>query len=937
MKPTEPPTQSDTSEEMKGLIESFHAIGQRLEELTAGEVDTVMDRQGRTALLRHAQEHLRHNEALKQAAILDALPANIAVLDAQGTIVSVNEAWRCFATANALQGPRFGIGVNYLSICDRAGGVDSGEGIQVAAGIRAVLLGESPKYSIKYPCHSATDQRWFLMTVTPLTNQRPTGAVVMHLNVTEERKIRLALRESERRFSDMLGTVQLAAVMLDREANVIYCNDYLLHLTGWQREDVMGRNWFETFMPAELGDMRPVFAALLDNLPEAWHREQEIFTRTRERRLVRWNNSVLRNGTDEVIGVASIGEDITEQKKAEMRIKRLNRVYAMLSGINALIVRVRDRGELFREACRLAVELGSFRVAWIGVTDPLTQEGKVAAWHGGEPGAVDAIRLSARADSMLSEEPPSRALRSSGPMICNDIDKEPMDAVERAELLAQGHRASGYFPLALQGQPRGILALFSGEVDVFDEQETQLLTELAVDISFALDHIEKLERLEYLAYYDVLTGLANRTLFLQRVSQHLLDATAGEHLVALFLFDVERFKNINDSLGQAAGDELLRQVATWLTLQLGDEKMVARIGMDRFAAVLLGVRHHGGIRQLLEQALMAFMNHPFPLNGAVFRIAIKVGISVFPDDGGNAEALFKNAESALKKAKTSGDRYLFYNAQMTASVASKLALENQLRQALENEEFVLHYQPKVCLGNGRVIGAEALIRWNDPRTGLVPPGQFIPVLEEIGLIYEVGRWALRQAIADYMRWRRSGLAAVPVAVNVSPLQLRNRDFINDVQQAIDIDPLAAAGLQLEITESLIMEDVLHSISSLRAIRAMGVRIAIDDFGTGFSSLSYLSKLPVDTLKIDRSFIIDMSDSGDGLALVATIITLAHSLKLDVVAEGVETEEQRGQLEQLGCDEMQGYLFSRPLPCDMFETRFLGPRLASVKPESGNMK
>jgi EAL domain-containing protein (putative c-di-GMP-specific phosphodiesterase class I) len=259
---------------------------------------------------------------------------------------------------------------------------------------------------------------------------------------------------------------------------------------------------------------------------------------------------------------------------------------------------------------------------------------------------------------------------------------------------------------------------------------------------------------------------------------------------------------------------------------------------------------------------------------------------------------------------------------MTETVALRLTLENQLRQALDKEEFVLHYQPKVSLASGKLTSVEALIRWNDPRTGLVPPGRFIPILEETGLIYEVGRWALHKAIEDYLRWRTTGLSAVRIAVNVSALQLRNRNFAAEIKHAIGIDTHAAAGLELEITEGMIMEDVKHSISSLQAIRAMGVTIAIDDFGTGFSSLSYLSRLPVDTLKIDRSFVIGMTAGPEGLALVSTIVNLAHSLKLKVVAEGVETDEQSRLLRLLNCDEMQGYLFSKPLPHEIFESRYL---------------
>jgi diguanylate cyclase (GGDEF)-like protein len=468
----------------------------------------------------------------------------------------------------------------------------------------------------------------------------------------------------------------------------------------------------------------------------------------------------------------------------------------------------------------------------------------------------------------------------------------------------------------------GALALYSAEGGFFDEQEMKLLTELAGDIGFALNHIEKQARLDYLAYYDALTGLANRSLFLERAAQYMRSAVSGGHKLALFLVDLERFKNINDSLGRPAGDALLQQVAKWLTRIVADANLLARLGADHFAVVLPEVKQDGEVARLLEKTMAAFQEHPFRLNDAVFRIAAKVGVALFPDDGASADTLFRNAEAALKKAKASGDRYLFYTERMTATVAGELTLENQLRQALDREEFVLHYQPKVNLVSGKLTGAEALIRWNDPRTGLVPPGRFIPILEDTGLIHEVGRWALRKAIEEYLRWRTAGLAAVRIAVNVSPLQLRSRGFVAEIQQAVGTHAHAAGGLELEITESLIMEDVKHSIASLKAIRAMGVRIAIDDFGTGFSSLSYLSKLPVDTLKIDRSFVTDITAGPEGLALVSTIIKLAHSLKLEVVAEGVETEEQSGLLRLLDCDEMQGFLFSKPVPRGLFETRYL---------------
>src|SRR5450432_630728 len=478
------------------------------------------------------------------------------------------------------------------------------------------------------------------------------------------------------------------------------------------------------------------------------------------------------------------------------------------------------------------------------------------------------------------------------------------------------------------------LGEFNSQLDRKVRERTKELTESALaSLNMMQDAVHQREdaeqaheKLDYLAYYDALTGLANRSLFLERVAQYMRIAAGSEHKLALFLIDLERFKNINDSLGQLAGDELLKQVAKWLERNIGDANLVARVGADHFAVVLPEVAAESYVTGLLEQTMAALLEQPFHMNDAVFRIAAKAGIALFPDDGDNADALFKHAEAALKNAKARGDRYLFYTQTMTDRVAGKLTLENQLRRALDNEEFVLHYQPKVNLVSGKLTSAEALIRWNDPRTGLVSPGQFIPILEETGLIYDVGRWALHKAIDDYLRWHTAGLAAVRIAVNVSPVQLRKRGFIAEVEQAIGIDAHAAAGLELEITESMIMEYIKQSVASLQAIRAMGVNIAIDDFGTGFSSLSYLSKLPVDTLKIDHSFVNDMTAGPEGLALVSTIINLAHSLNLNVVAEGVETEEQSRLLGLLGCDEMQGFLFSEPMPSAVFEASYLASSL-----------
>ena len=611
-------------------------------------------------------------------------------------------------------------------------------------------------------------------------------------------------------------------------------------------------------------------------------------------------------------------QDITERKAAENRIRRLNRVLAVLSQINSLIVRVQDRNELFREACKIATEAGEFRMSMVAMVDragivPIAAEGKDAKLL-----ADIGQRLSS--SELAAVTMVARAIREKKPIVSNDSQHDP--AVMFARPYAEaGINSMVVLPLIVENKAVGVFALFATECDFFLAEEMQLLAELTSDISFAIDHINKQEQLDYLAFYDALTGLANRSLFLERVRQYIHNRKAGQKL-ALFLIDMERFKRINDSLGRGAGDVLLVQIAKWMTDYAKDADLLARIGEDHFAAVMPDVRQDGDIGRLVEKTQTALQGHPFVLNDTEIRISAKIGIAIFPDDGVDAETLLGNAEAALKTAKKTGDRYLFHTKRIADTVSGKLSLENQLRHAIDSEEFVLHYQPKINLKSGKVVAAEALIRWNNPRTGLVLPGEFIPLLEETGLIFEVGRWALRKSIEDNLRWRNAGLASMRIAVNVSPLQLRNRNFVAEIKRKISTEPRAAEGLELEITESVFMDDLEHNILTLQAIRDLGVTIAIDDFGTGFSSLSYISRLPVDTLKIDRSFVINMTKGPQGLALVSTIINLGHSLGLKVVAEGVDAEEQSSLLRLLNCDEMQGFYFSKPVPMDIFEARFL---------------
>lgn len=723
----------------KPSAEVAPAAGQSLEQLPG---DAVTDRDRRTFVPRHAPPQLHDREAARRVAILDALPAQIALLDAHGVIVSVNETWRRFDCAHLLQDPHYGVGFDYLRACDLAPVSEGLHAHQAAAAIRAVLAGEKKTFSIEYPCQAATGPRWFLLTVAPLGSD---GAVVMQVDVSERRRG----EEAVRRFADAMDATADAIYLVDRTTmSFVHVNEAACRMQGQTR--------------AELLALGP--AAQLATSPAE---------------LEATYDAVIASGSAPPVEVQRARAD-GAQVWVEVRRQ------AQRSGDRWLIVTlVRD------------------------ITDRKEAEGRV---------------------------------------------------------------------------------------------------------------VEKQARLDYLAYYDALTGLANRSLFLERVARYVRGGDAGQAL-ALCLLDLDRFSDVNDSLGRVAGDALLKQVAEWLTHHFGDASLVARVDADQFAMVLPALGDAGAAGRLVAAAMTALVEQPFRLNDAVFRIAARAGVAVFPADGADAETLFRNAAAALSRGKASGERVLFYTPGMGEAASGRLTLENQLREALDRDEFVLHYQPKMNLATGLPSGAEALLRWDDPRTGLVAPARFIHILEETGLIHAVGRWVLRRAIADGRQWRAAGLAVGRIAVNVSLLQLRSPGFIAQLEQAIGGDAQVAAGLEIEITESVIMADARHAIASLAAIRAMGVAVAIDDFGTGFSSLSYLSQLPVDTLKIDRSFVLGMTATRQGLALVSTIIGLGHALNLNVVAEGVESEEESRLLRLLYCDEMQGFLYSQPLPGEAFAARY----------------
>ena len=444
--------------------------------------------------------------------------------------------------------------------------------------------------------------------------------------------------------------------------------------------------------------------------------------------------------------------------------------------------------------------------------------------------------------------------------------------------------------------------------------DRELLTR---SMHYSIERKHYQQQIEHQANYDALTGLPNRSLLYDRLKQAVY-AQRMVRAVAVVFIDLDHFKFVNDSLGHSTGDKLLKDMGERLRLVLRDGDTVARLGGDEFVLILNDQTRDDVIFRAMQR-INAKLSEPFVIDGKELYVTCSAGISLYPQDGTDVETLLKNADAAMYRAKEHGrNNFQFYTAEMNSKVNERLALENSLRRALERKEFVLHYQSKVDLKTGAIVGAEALLRWNHPERGLMLPDLFVPLAEETGLIVPIGEWVLREACTQNQAWRSEGLPPITVSVNVSARQFRQHILVDAVSRILAETGLDPLYLEMELTESMIMHNADAVIAILRQLTALGVQLSVDDFGTGYSSLSYLKNLPIDTLKIDQSFVRDIvAGTPDHRVLARAIISIGHSLDLKVVAEGVETEAQLEYLTRHGCDEVQGYYFSRPVPPEAF--------------------
>jgi len=735
------------------------------------------------------------------------------------------------------------------------------------------------------------------------------------LRALEERRMRAARRQAESRFRDLIEFAPDAMVLINQHGAIEIVNRRMELLFGYPRAELVGQ-------PSGM---------LVPACYEKWHQalnDEAALSRLLKGGLAPFEASGQRRDgsgfpaeitlsplqTAGELWISGVIRDISERRAQEERLARLTRIRTILGSISGVILRIRDRQRLLREACRIVVEEGHFAAAAVGLVDPETLSVTPVASAGLDPRFLREIPTSADPQQLGGQGMIGTALRTKRNMVAHDLLNAPALALSPATFLEYGYRSAFVLPLLAGDQAIGVLALFATTPEAFDDEEQQLLTALTADISFALDYIAKSEQLNYLAYFDAITGLPNRALFRDRTAQMITPSAGGQpERIAVVLIDIERFRDLNDTLGRACGDDILRVVARRLTDIVPDPNHLARLNADCFALIVRENASGTEVVNLLERRLNPHLAEPTPILEREVRLSVKAGIATFPSDGTSADLLLRNAETALKNAKEAKAHYLFYTAEMNRRTAEKFSIETRLRRALEQEQFQLHYQPKYDLRSGRIVGLEALLRWEEPGTGLVMPGTFIPVLEETGLIVEVGDWVLRRALTQHREWCQAGIAPPRIAVNVSQLQLRQRDFVANLQQQLGAD--RGHALEIEITESLFMEGMDRDAArgKLSVLREAGLTVAIDDFGTGYSSLSYIAQLPIDTLKIDRSFVSDMTSSASHRAIVSTIISLAHSLNLTVVAEGVETRQQARLLQDFGCDQIQGFLHTPALP------------------------
>ena len=764
---------------------------------------------------------------------------------------------------------------------------------------------------------------WALRTMSVVRDDvgNPQYLISVVEDITERKQVETALRDSEARYRSVVAAIVEGVVLRDKNARIVACNASAERILGRTLDQMRGNVFFDPSWQAIREDGSP--------FPDE---ERTIHVALRTGRLqsnvvqglrkpdgaVLWLSMNVQPLFDEsgttLSGIVSTLTDITQRKQAEARQAMEHAVTRVLADAETLAEAI---PKIIQTICETMGWHCGARWWWDKETGLLRC---VECWGIDTP----EIRKFMAENSKRTVDPvltPGRGLvrriyNTGQPVWIADISQQ-IDLQRAAAVIKAGLHGAFGFPLLLGAEVLGVMEFFHRDVREPDNMLIQSAHSIGNQIGQYMVRQQAEEAVKLVATHDALTGLPNRVMFNQRLS-HAIDQSQrhGRRLAVMFI-DLDRFKVINDTLGHDAGDELLRDVAKRLKENLRATDTVARLGGDEFVVLIEDVPDplYAGS---LAQKLIAALNTGFMLLEKEYHISASIGISAYPDDGDDLQTLLKNADIAMYRAKDQGrNTFRFYAAQMNVHSVERLALESGLRRALERDELVVHYQPKVDVRSGGMTGVEALVRWQHPELGLLAPGKFIPLAEETGLIVPIGKWVLRTACTQARAWHGKWLPPLRIAVNLSPRQFIPGDLPREVMRILRDTGFSPAHLELEITETTVMHNPERAAVTLEQLKAMGVSIAIDDFGTGYSSLAYLKRFPIDSVKIDRSFIAGLPGDADDAAITRGVIAMAHSLHLNVIAEGVETREQSEFLRQHGCDEMQGNYVSPPLPEQRF--------------------
>jgi diguanylate cyclase (GGDEF)-like protein/PAS domain S-box-containing protein len=789
--------------------------------------------------------------------------------------------------------------------------------------------------AIPHALNQLDDIRYWDWAVEPVlaTDGTTELALLTAIDVTELKRTEYDLRRSESLYHTVVTVMAGGVVYQSAEGKITAINPAAARILGRTAEELLGLastspTWVTIHEDGSpfLKEDYPSLIAMRTGKPV----HDVVMGVQRPDGELAWisinSQPVLEAESTDSFAVVSTIHDITQQRAAEQAQQRLNRALRLLSQCNQILIHATEEKQLLDDICRMIVDVGSYRMAWVGYAEhdaALTV--RPMAEHGYGQDYLQNIRIS-WGDNETGQGPTGVSIRTGQTAVNQDYLTNPKMQPWRELAVSQGYQSSISLPLRQDGRVFGALAIYSPEPHSFAAEEVCLLEELAEDLAFGISTLRAHARREiaeaqlaFLARHDPLTRLPNRRLLRERFESVL--EQNGERPLALLFLDLDSFKEINDSLGHAIGDELLVAVVERLQPCLGAEHTLSREGGDEFMVLLPGM---GEMKEIahIAQDMLAAAQDSFHVGSNTLHTTFSIGISLYPHDGTDFDTLRKNADIALYRAKEGGrNNYRFFTEQMNIDARRRMQIQTDLHHAVRQGEFLLHFQPQVDIADGRIIGTEALLRWRHGNDEWIPPNHFIPVAEQCGLIIPIGEWVLEQACRQARAWQRSGLPPLVMAVNLSAAQFRHGNIIETVSRVLDASGLAPHLLELELTESILLQDTETAIKTLHTLKEIGVQLSIDDFGTGYSSLSYLKRLSLDKLKIDQSFVRDLGEDQDNQEIVRAIVQLGHILKMGIIAEGVETREQLERLRAFGCDQVQGYLISKPLPPDQIPALF----------------